>query len=138
MSAASVITKKTFNKIFNNLSAKVNQPLDNLKIGIFYENGEPKYYAYSGVDRIQVHPEKDQWNFDPKNFIGTMIDWSGGTEVIKATIEQAGQRYSKEYDCSVDDVSIIMKPNDGKLPLAVLLVNNEKKQEIDIKQDFLT
>lgn len=129
MGAAVGIVKNTFEKIFNNLSKEIGEPVSNIQLGIYYTpEGSQKYEVYR-----QYKKEKD---IEIGNYVGTLIDWSGGTAVIDATIAQAGAGYAKELGKPIELINIIMQHVKGKLPNAVLMVDGKKERNIDVN-DFL-
>jgi hypothetical protein len=129
MSHISTITKNTFNKVFNNLAKELESNVSEIQLAICYSEGQQKFEAYRNFKK-----EKDILLGD---YVGSVIDWSGGTIVIESTIAQAGARYAKELGVPLDNIRVIMKYNDGKLPDAVLLNGDEKVKKIDIETEFL-
>ena len=137
MGAIADIAEKQMAKIFKNLAKHIGADLTNMHIGIFYEKGGCRYFAYKDNMRVMVYPEDQKWDFDLEDFVGFLIDFSGFTEIAKGTIGQAGARFAGECKCNVDDVSIIMKYRDGDLPKAFLMCRNVKVREVNIETEFL-
>lgn len=128
MSHVAYIARTTFEKVFNNLSKELNEPVENIQLGICYKNGKQVYEAYRNFKH-----EKD---IDLGDYVGTLIDWSGGTTMIDATIAQAGINYKEHFKCAPEDVNVIMRFRKNKFPEAVLLLNGKKEKEIDIETEF--
>lgn len=130
----SYIAKKTFKKIFTKMAEDLNASIDSVQLGICYNGGTTTYEAYKNFEK-----EKDVRLDD--YFTG--LDLSGGTTAIEATIGNAGPRFAKELteklqkEVLVSDVSIIMKHNSDKLPIAVLMAFGKKQRMIDIESEFL-
>lgn len=129
MSHVTTIVRSTFNKVFNNLAKEFDSDISNIQLAICYKDGEQKFEAYKNFKREREIKLGD--------FVSAAIDWSGGTVVIESTIAQAGAKYAKEFNVSIDCIQVIMKYNEGNLPNAVLLKNNEKIRNIDIQTEFL-
>ena len=130
MGAVTFIAKNTFKKIFKNLAEELESPVSGVQIGICYNEGVHKFEAYIDFKKIK--------DINPEDYIGTVVDLTGGITVIEATIAQSIPRYAKELECSPDEVNVIMRYVDGKLPDAVLLRGTEKIRKIDIEQEFLS
>lgn len=129
MSHVQYLAKKTFGKIFQNLAKELGEKVENIQIGIVYENGQPVYEAYRNF--------KKEKNIDLGDYVGTVVDWSGGTSMIGATIAQAGILYKEHYKCAPEDLNIIMKyPKENDFPEAVLLLKGKKEKEINIATEF--
>lgn len=129
MSAVSTIAKNTFNKIFKNLAKEHNTEPGKIQLGIFYDGGQNKFEFYNEMKRVG--------EFDIDDYVGAVIDWSGGSEVIKSTIAQAGANYSKELSVSINEIKIIMAYRENLMPQAVLMISGVKKRSIDIETEFL-
>ncbi len=123
------LCRNTFNKIFKNLAEEMNTDIAKACLGICYHKGGASYEAYNNLTKVK--------DIEIDDYVGAVIDFSGGTEVIKATINQAGTNYAKEFDCSPESISIIMQYNEGKLPNAVLMKDNLKIRNINIEKEFL-
>lgn len=123
------IAKRSFGKIFKNLSADLDCPISDVKIGITFKDGVHAFGAYKGRDFVKGIKLDD--------YVGSVVDFSGGTSVVETTIAQSGPRYAKECEASIDDIEIIMQNNDNSLPDAVLLCMNKKIRRIDIEKEFL-
>lgn len=130
MGVISIIAKKMFKKIFTNIALELDVKPENIQLGIYYENGSHKFEAFKNHVK-----EKD---VDIDDYCGSIVDFSGGTAIIGATIAQAGPRYAKEMGCSIGDVNIVMQYQEKTLPLAVLLNGKTKFRTIDISKEFLT
>lgn len=124
------IAKRTFNKIFKNLAIEMDENVANIQLGIYYVGGSHKFEVFRNFVK-----EKD---IDIDDYCGAVVDFSGGTAVIGATIAQAGPKYAKEMSCSIGDVNIIMQFKDKELPTAVLLNGKTKFRKIDIDKEFLS
>ena len=122
------LCRKTFIKVFKNLAKEMNVDISNVQLGICY-NGKTTYEAYNNLKKVK--------DIELDDYVGGIIDFSGGTEVIKSTISQACITYSKELKCRREDINIIMQYNNDKLPNAVLLCENKKVRKIDIEVEFL-
>ena len=72
------------------------------------------------------------------DYVGGVIDWSGGTAVIETTIAQSGAAYSKELAVPVDSIKIIMAYKKDHLPDAVLMSEGKKVRNVDIQKEFLS
>lgn len=129
MSHLSYIAKNTFNKIFTNLSKEMGEEVNKIQLGIYYTNGMQKYEVYRNLKK-----EKD---IELNKYVGSVIDFTGGTEVINATISQSGPVYAKELNCELDEISVIMQYKEKSLPMAVLMKKKEKVRNIDIEKEFL-
>ena len=139
MGHVTFLAKKSFNKIFKNLADELGEDVNNVLIGICYENGEQKYEAYkktdTGFERLK--------NIDLNDYCGMVLDLSGGTSAIDATIASSGPRFAKEVsektgkEIGVDDIEILMRYNNGEIPKAVLMADNKKQRDINIEQEFL-
>ena len=130
MSAISNIVKNTFGKVFLNLAKEMNVPVEKIQLGIYYDKGLQKYEVYN-----QFKKEKD---FEIGDYVGMVIDFSGGTAVIETTISQGGSRYSKELNVPIDAIKIIMAYKKDCLPDAVLMAEGKKIRNLDINQEFLS
>ena len=128
MSHVQFLARKTFDKIFKNLAKEMNEDVHNIQIGICYKNSQQVYEAYRHFKK-----EKD---IELGNYVGTIIDWSGGTSMIDATIAQAGITYQNQFKCASEDLNVIMKHNEGYFPVAVLLLKGKKEKEINIETEF--
>ncbi|KKS77125.1 MAG: hypothetical protein UV51_C0010G0030 [Candidatus Woesebacteria bacterium GW2011_GWC1_42_9] len=128
MSHITYLAKKTFNKIFNNLGKELNEDVTNIQLGICYKSGQHFYEAYSNFKKVK--------NIVLGDYVGAVIDFSGGTEMIDSTIVQSGTTFSKNLNCPLDDISIIMRYRKDQFPESVLLVNGKKEREINIEKDF--
>ena len=130
------LAKKSFAKIFKNLAAEMNEPVSNVQIGITYSLGSHKYFAYRAF--------KKEKEITLDDYCGAITDLSGGTQVIEATIAQAGPKYAKEMsqkyakEVFTDKVAVIMAHKDGDFPMAVLLHEGKKERNIDIEREFLS
>lgn len=142
MGMVSFLAKKIFNKIFHNLAAELEDKVENIQLGIYYANGSQKYEV------LQKQASKNcpgtmafvkVKDIDLDDYCGSVVDFSGGTAVIEATIAQSGPKYAREIGCSVGDVNIIMQYNaTSGIPDAVLMNAKAKVRKIDIIQEFLT
>jgi len=130
MGMISHITKNTFNKIFANLAKEMGAKIDDVQLGIFYVKGEQKYEAYHNLEKVK--------DIELDEYCGSIIDFSGGTEVINSTIARAGSVYAKEHGCNIDEVNIIMKYNNAKLPMASLMISGRVARRIEIEKEFLS
>ena len=130
MSTISNIVKNTFGKVFLNLAKEMNVPVEKIQLGIYYDKGLQKYEVYN-----QFKKEKD---FEIGDYVGMVIDFSGGTAVIETTISQGGSRYSKELNVPIDAIKIIMAYKKDCLPDAVLMAEGKKIRNLDINQEFLS
>ena len=123
--------KKTFGKIFNGVAKELGAEVKDVKIGIVYKDGQCFYEAYRGNEK-----EKDIKLDDYLNILDS------GTHMIDATIGQAGTRYAKELTEKLEkevvpnDISIILKDNPDKIPLAALMAFGTRQRMIDIKTEF--
>ena len=126
MSFSSGLVKKTFIKIFKNLSEELSVTPSDIQLGIVFVNGTQGYEAYKNFEKVK--------DIDISDYVGTVIDFSGGTELIKATIGQAGSTYSKRLKCDIKDVSIVMQYKQDDFPDTVLL--QDKVVEINGKGDI--
>ena len=129
MSAVSTIVKNTFGKVFNNLAKEMNVPVENIQLGIYYVAGLQKYEVYN-----QFKKEKD---FEIGDYVGTVIDWGGGTALLESTLSQSGARYAKECGCEVDSIKVIMAFKKDCLPDAVLMAEGKKVRNINIETEIL-
>jgi hypothetical protein len=129
MSHITTITRNTFNKVFKNLANELNTMIENIQLGISYKEGNQSFTAYKNF--------KLEKQIMLGDYVGAAIDWSGGTVIIESTIAQAGAKYAKEFNTPIDNIKVIMQYNNGELPNAVLLNNNEKVRKIDIETEFL-
>lgn len=128
--AVKAIAKNVFKKIFKNLAEELQLPVEQVQIGLSFENGVHKFHAYKNF--------KIEKQIDLEDYVGTVIDLSGGIQAIEMTICQCGPRYAKEIGCNIDDVKVIFKHRDGDLPAAVLLNGAVKIRNIDINAEFLS
>lgn len=128
--AVKFIAKNIFKKIFKNLAEELESPVDSVQVGLYFEEGVHKFEAYKNFKR-----EKD---IDLEDYCGTVVDLSGGLQVIEMTISQSGPRFAKEIGCEVDEVKVIFKNRDGDLPLAVLMRGDKKVRNVDINAEFLS
>ena len=130
MSFVSHIAKNTFNKVFVNLSKELGVEPGNVQLGIYYDAaGNQKFCGYKNMVL-----EKD---IDFDDYCGSIFDFSGGTEVIKSTVAQAGAGYAAEYKVPVNEIKIIMAYREKQLPRAILMNGGKKEREIDIEKEFL-
>lgn len=123
------LCKNTFNKIFKNLASELDTEINHAYLGICYKTTGAVYEAYKTGKKIK--------DIEIDDYVGAIIDFSGGTEIIKATINQAGNNYAKELNCNPDSVKVIMQYNNGALPNAVLMKDNLKVRNINIEKEFL-
>lgn len=128
MSHVQFLARKTFGKIFKNLAKEMNEEVQNIQIGICYKNSQQVYEAYRNFNK-----EKD---INLANYVGTIVDWSGGTAMIDATVAQAGIMYQNKFKCNPEDLNLIMKYKEGSFPEAVLLLKGKKEKEINIETEF--
>ena len=130
MSFVGHIAKNTFNKVFINLGKELGVEPGNVQLGIYYdEAGNQKFCGYKNMVL-----EKD---IDFEDYTGAVFDFSGGTEVIKSTIAQAGAGYASEYKVPITEIKIVMAYRAKELPLAVLMNGGKKERVIDIEAEFL-
>lgn len=129
MSAVSTIVKNTFNKVFNSLAKELNVPVEKIQIGIFYVDGKQKFEVFNHFKRVS--------EFDFADHIPSVVDWSGGSAMIEATIAQGGARYSKELNTPIDAIKIIMAYKKDCLPDAVLMNAGKKERNVNIEEEFL-
>ena len=129
MSALTHIAGNTFRKVFINLAKEMEVAVEQVQLGIYYKNGNHVYEAYKDFKK-----EKD---IDLGDYVGTIIDFSGGTEIINMTIAQAGVKYASGLGCDASSINIIMRYKKDSLPEAVLLKDGAKVRDIDIDNEFL-
>ena len=130
MSAISNIVKNTFGKVFLNLAKEMDAPVENIQLGVYYdEKGNQKYEVYN-----QFKKEKD---IDISEYVPGVVDWSGGTAVIETTIAQSGARYAKELNVGIGTVKIIMAYKKDCLPDAVLMAEGKKIRNVNIQSEIL-
>lgn len=129
MGMVKYLAKNTFKKIFRNLAAELECPESAVQIGIYFIDGAPKFYAFKNMIKIK--------EIELDDYCGSVVDFTGGTAVIQATIAQSGPKYARELSAPITDVSVIMRHRDDALPDAVLLNGNVKARKIDIEQEFL-
>lgn len=128
------LAKNAFKKIFKNLAKELQEPVENIQLGIYYPDG-CKFEAYKNFEKVK--------DIALDSYIGRAIDFTGGTAAIEMTIAEAGPRFVKELseklnrEVSVGEVNIIMKYNEDKLPIAVLLCDGQKQRVINIETEFL-
>ena len=108
MSAVHTIAKRAFSKIFTNVFLELKQTNPDLKIedvqvGIFYQEGQAKYGIFNGINLVKEITLDD--------YCGGIMDFSGGTIAIDATICQAGPIYAKQLNCKTDDITLVMSYN---------------------------
>lgn len=126
MSHVKFIAKNTFNKIFKNLAKDFKEDVSKIQLGICFPEGKRKYEAF-----LELKKQKD---IEMESYLGI---FDVGIHAIEATIANAGAAYCKELGCKPDEINIIMQYNNGQLPVAVLLKNNQKVRNIDIEKEFL-
>lgn len=130
--------KKTFEKIFKGVAKDLGCEVSDLKIGIVFKDDHCVYEAYNekekdGDGAFKVHVI----NLD--KYLGIL---DSGVHVISATIGQASHRFAKEIsekhqkDVKPTEVSVLLKPNSGELPLAALMAFGKRERMIDIKTEF--
>lgn len=130
MGMVSFLAKKIFDKIFTNLAKSLDQTVDKVQIGIRWENSAPKYEAYISFKKIK--------EIELDDYVGSVVDFSGGTAVVESTIAQSGPKYAKQLGVAIEDVSIIMQHNaKTRIPDAVLMNGKAKVRKIDIESEFL-
>lgn len=137
MSVISLIARKTFGKIFNNLAAEIGCPVESVQLGIYYPADVQgcKYEVYENFVKLK--------DIELDAYTGVGIDFTGGTAAIDMTISQAGPRFAKEISeatkesIEAKDVNIIMRYREKELPDAVLMYSGKKHRMIDIKKEFL-
>jgi len=130
MSFITHLAKTSLNKIFKNLANDMGVEVGSVQLGIYYDKaGNQKYCGYKDMVR-----EKD---IELDDYVGASFDFSGGTEVIKTTIAQAGAGYAKELKAPISDIKIIMAYREKGLPAAALMNGGAKVRSIDIEKDFL-
>lgn len=128
------LAKNAFKKIFKNIASEFEVPVENVQLGIYYTEG-CKFEAYKNFEKVK--------DITLDAYIGRAIDFTGGTAAIEMTIAEAGPRFVKELseklkrEVALGSVNIIMKYNDDKLPVAVLLCDGEKQRVINIENEFL-
>lgn len=104
MSIVQSMAKNTCQNIFKNMfnDVKTTMPdvkLENLQLGIYYENGQHFYGIYINNNRIkQIQLSK---------FVGA-VDKSS---IIDATVAQLGTQYAKKLNCNLDSILIILNYN---------------------------
>lgn len=125
------LVKRAFNTVFENLAKDLNEDVLKIQLGICFKGGSHVYEAFSNFSKVK------DINLD--EYFGVMMDLSGGASAIDQTICQAGPVYAKEFDCPVDDISIIFQWKDkDSLPKAVILKAGAKARALDIEQEFLS
>lgn len=129
MSAVGIITRNTFNKIFKNLAVELSTTPEKIQLGIYYEGGNQKFEVYQNFKK-----EKD---IEIDDYCGAVLDFSGGTEIIKSTIAQAGAGYAKELNTKIDFIKIVMQYKENSIPNAVLVIEGKKVRSINIEEEFL-
>lgn len=131
MGMIKTIAKNTFRKIFKNLALdeELNCPVEEVQIVISFENGEHRYDVYKNFKRVK------QIQLD--NYVGAVVDFTGGTSVIETTIAQSGAKYAKECNGRVDDISIVMRNKVDGLPDCALMNGSSRVRKIDIENEFL-
>lgn len=127
MSAVSGLVAKTFNKIFKKVAEELNEPVENIQLGIYYVGSSFKYEAYRNFVK-----EKD---IELDNYLNILE--IGLSSTIDSTIGQAGPRFAKECECEMSNINIIMKYREGELPAAVLMAKEQKVRLVDIETEFL-
>ena len=151
MSHVAHIVKNTFINVFQNLSKELGMMVESIQLGIYYDQGQQKYTAYrnfkpimktkEGVMRKENEPtaaDDKIWTFDIGSYVGMIIDFSGGTQMIETTLAQAGAGYANKEKCGTDDIKIIMQYKKDSLPDAVLMKGGDKVRAIDIRTEFLS
>ena len=143
MSMTTTLVRKTFKKVFTNLSKELEDDIMNIQLGIFYNNKEAdaKYEVFKNFEQVV---EVDDTGKETKklielgDYVGAVIDFSGGTQIIELTIAQSGVRYAKELCCDINEINIILAyKNDKELPNAMLCKNYEKVRKINIGEELL-
>ncbi len=131
------IIKNTFVKIFNNLAKEQNTIADNIQIEITFSKGTPDYKAYFDFNVVKNDNGKDKLITLDEYVNNIMIDLSGGVQAIEIIIGQSGVKYAKELNCDKKDIRVILGyAGSDKLPLGVLMKNNNKVRRIDIENEF--
>ena len=98
-----------------------------------------KYEAY----KKSGHSFEKVKEIELDDYCGAIMDLSGGSAAIDATIAQSGPRFARELseklgkEITTNDVSILMKYAKDALPQAVLMTGTEKHRSINIEQEFL-
>ncbi len=123
------LTKRTFGRIFKNLAKELNVEVSKVFIGIKYRGGAHYYMAY--LDFVEVKEIKLD------SYTGAVVDWSGATALVEATIVQAGAAYARELEAPIDDLCIVLRHREDEIPAAVLLNNMKKVRDINIEDEFL-
>ncbi|HRG36901.1 MAG TPA: hypothetical protein PK289_00055 [Bacteroidia bacterium] len=118
------LVKRAFNTIFENLAKDLKEDVSKIQLGICFKGGGHMYEAYVNFSKVK------DINLD--EYFGAMMDLSGGAAAIDQTICQAGPVYAKEFDCPVDDISIVFQWREKELPKAVILKAGAKARALDI------
>lgn len=130
-STIKTLVRGAFNTIFENLAKDLNEDVLKIQLGICFKSGGHVYEAFSNFSKVK------DINID--EYFGVMMDLSGGGAAIDQTICQAGPVYAKEFDCPIDDISIIFQwKSKDSLPKAVILKAGAKARALDIEQEFLS
>lgn len=130
--------KKTFEKIFKGVAKDLGCEVSDLKIGIVFKGEECVYEAYNEKEKdsdgaCKIHV------IDLNKYLGIL---DSGVHVISATIGQASYRFAREVsekhqkEVKPNEVSVLLKPKEGELPLAALMAFGKAERMIDIKTEF--
>lgn len=130
--------KKTFEKIFKGVAKDLGCEVSDLKIGIVFKDDQCFYEAYNEKEKdadgaYVIH------QIDLDNYLGLL---DPGHHIITATIGQSSHRFAKEVSekhqrqVLPTEVSVLLKPKDGELPLAALMAFGTRQRMIDIKTEF--
>lgn len=141
------LVKRTFNKIFKNLSQELNENVNDIQLGIYFEGDIHKYECFKNGVHLKNIEDLDVY-----------IDniFNAGSGVLEQTIAACGPRYArelnekkrkewidegnllgKEHEVKPSDIKIIMKYKDGGLPSTVLLCEGKPQRVIDVEKEFL-
>jgi hypothetical protein len=146
--AVNFLVKRTFDKVFKNLAIELNESVNDIQLGIYFEGDAHKYECFKNGVHIKNIDDLDVY-----------IDniFNAGSGVMDQTISACGPRYArelnekkrkewieegnllgKEYEVKPDNIKIIMKYKEGSLPTTILMCDGKPQRAIDVEKEFLT
>ena len=142
------LVKRTFNKVFKNLAEELNENVNDIQLGIYFEGDVHKYECFKNGVHVKNIDDLDVY-----------IDniFNAGSGVMDQTIAACGPRYArelnekkrkewieegnllgKEHEVKPSNIKIIMKYKEDSLPTTVLLCDGKPQRAIDVEKEFLS
>lgn len=134
MSHVAFIVKKTFNKVFRKAAEEKGVKPENINLGIYFVNGEPKFKIY--IDKQLVEKEVD---ISAKYLTLVDFGWGAFLQTVAAAGPKFARELSEKFDKKVvsDDLTIILYYANEEIPKAELRAFGAKQRDINIEEEFL-